>query len=434
MIPTPTEIRVLANSRTKTSKRDLKRKFPRLRLKAFLDTVPRSTKFRSFMPKSFTYLNEELASMPLSLIKDLYLFINLSEKMDAAYPDYYEKKFAMNAKFFGGPKVREEIQERCTIATMESFPMELDYIIVPKMFPNFPRERFVALAEKIRATIIDTLKENKWLSKKGRAGAIKKISTASLYLVTPETESQWNFKPTVAVTKNTPLRNNTKLAYAERLKDFNELGKRIPTDRWEMSPLKVNAYYQPSFNQFVLPIAILQSPFFDAENTVEQNLAAIGSVIGHELGHAIDDMGRRYDYKGRLRDWVTKRDITRLHDRTQPLVKQFDSIGHNGTLTLGENIGDLVGISTSFRAAYPNYTPGKYKADDLQKFYLQFARVWCEVQTPSFAELRLKTDPHSLGKGRINEQMKHQLAFREAFSCNESDPMVLKKNEIIKIW
>jgi putative endopeptidase len=176
----------------------------------------------------------------------------------------------------------------------------------------------------------------------------------------------------------------------------------------------------------------LQPPFYDPEAPEEVNMAAIGSVIGHELGHAVDDKGYTFDYKGRIHPWLKKADEKKFFELAQPLVDQFNRTGGNGKFTLGENIGDLVGLTNAYSVAFPD---GSNKPAALKKaFFTQYANMWCEVQKPEIVELRKKIDPHSLGFARTNEQLKQQPGFAEAFTCKSSDPMVLPKNQIVRIW
>lgn len=433
VFPTPLEIRTVLSQKTKISKLDLL-KYKNLKLDNLLQSIPNKTLIRNIAPKTYSFIDEKLASLSVDEIKDIYFALNIKDILDDSYPEYFKKYYTFQAKYFGLSKERPDREERCTNLVMGSFPMELDYILTPKIFPDFPRERVIKMANSVRAQIVKTLKENKWLSKKGKMGAIKKMQSAPLYLVSPENDVQWNFKPEIKYSATTPVQNILNLKLAITNQNINELGKKLPKDRWEIGPLEVNAYYQPSFNQFVLPVAILQKPMFDKDQSDLQNIAAIGSVIGHELGHGIDDNGRRYDYQGKLHDWVTPKDIENLKKHTTPLIDQFNKIGHNGALTLGENIGDLVGLTNSFRIAFPDYKVGKYKQEQLQDFFLQYARMWCEVQTDSFKEKRLKTDPHSLGFARTNEQLKQQIGFREAYSCKKGDPMFLDEDKLISIW
>lgn len=198
-----------------------------------------------------------------------------------------------------------------------------------------------------------------------------------------------------------------------------------------MGPLTVNAYYSPDKNKFVLPIGILQYPFFIRDGDVVENLGAVGAVVGHELGHSIDDEGSKFDSKGKLKQWMSDEDIKKFQDRGRKMLDQFNKIGHNAQLTQGENIADLVGLTFAYNAAFPDNAG---KIDDKKKFFVAYARVWCNVMREKTKEMQLKTDPHSLGFARINEQVKHQKGFQEAFSCNKSNKLFLEDSSRIEIW
>ena len=200
---------------------------------------------------------------------------------------------------------------------------------------------------------------------------------------------------------------------------------------WGMGPLTVNAYYSPDKNKFVLPIGILQYPFFMKNGDLTENLGAVGAVIGHELGHAIDDQGSQFDSKGRLSQWMTNEDVQKFKDRGQKMIQQFNKIGHNGDLTQGENVADLVGLTFAYNAAFPQSTG---TIAEKQGFFVAYARVWCSVMREKTIEMQLKTDPHSLGFARINEQVKHQPGFYEAFSCNKNNRLYLEPNDRLQVW
>ncbi len=432
-LPAPQEMRDLLNQRTKTTKAELL-KFTHLNLADVLRRIPDSTHLRNIAGKALQQMNRELRELPVEDLKDFYLFYAVASFLDDSQPGYFKKTFAFTGKYLGGPAQRPLRDEQCTTYIMKAYPMEVDSTLLPRIFPGFPREKFITLAETIRSTLVKTLEENSWLSKSGKAGAIEKMATAQLMLVSPENETQWNFNPDAPTHPEQMVRNVIALREKMKAKEISEYGIKVPKDRWMRGPLDVNAYYDATFNQFVLLVGILQAPFFDDSQTREQNLAAIGTVIGHELGHGIDDKGRLYDAAGHFRNWMSTKDRHGLEARSLPLIKQFDAVGHNGTLTLGENTGDNVGLTTSFRAAFPDYAPGKYPKEKLQEFFLQYGRLWCEVQTESVKEMRLKVDPHSLGKERINRQVRHQPGFAEAYSCQEGDPMYLGEKDRVRIW
>ncbi len=257
------------------------------------------------------------------------------------------------------------------------------------------------------------------------------MSKAKLQLVKPRNDEEWYFNPEVAYDPKKPLENMVKLDEALTERMFKELPEPRNRNRWGMGPLTVNAYYSPPDNKFVMPIGILQYPFYDPNLPVEVNLGAVGAVIGHELGHGIDDQGAKYDAEGKLRQWMSDTDIKNFQKRGRNFIEQFNKIGHNGELTLGENIGDLTGVTFAYNAAFP---AGKGKVEDKQKFFLQYARVWCGVELPKYSERLLKVDPHSRGWARVNQQVKNQKAFAEAFSCKKGDAMVLPDDQIVRIW
>ena len=209
---------------------------------------------------------------------------------------------------------------------------------------------------------------------------------------------------------------------------YVEINEPVNKDLWHMGPLTINAYYSPTANKFVLPVGILQYPFFDPNASMESNLGAIGAVIAHELGHGIDDQGSSYDSEGKLRQWFSADDKKNFDARTASLIAQMDAAKHNGSLVLGETIGDFVGLSTAYQAAFPK---SQGSITSKQDFFFSWAHAWCQKSTPGFAELQKKTDPHPLGEARVNEQVKQQPGFAEAFSCQAGDPMNLKQRVII---
>lgn len=429
--PLPAEMREIFNRRMDISRQDLLAKYPNLKFAQLLSKIPETVQLRDVTPDNFAWLNDKFATTPIATLQDIYLWRSLPDYMDDAYQAYYNKWFAFKHKHLGGPAKRSVREERCTKMVMNNFDKEIDAELIDKVFPNFPTERFIAMTEKVRHAIVTGMESNKWLSSEASAAAAKKMKSARLQLVKPMNDEEWDFMPAANYSPSRP-RDNEKL-YRLKLqeKTFAEIQKPRNRDVWGMGPLTVNAYYSPSDNKFVMPIGILQYPFYDPQLSEIQNLGAIGAVIGHELGHGVDDEGSSYDSEGRLNRWMSDKDLKEFQTRTMRLVDQFNGIGHNGKLTLGENIGDLVGVTFAYRAAFPD---NKGSAEDKKKFFIQYARAWCEVMRPKHRELKLKTDPHALGEARVNEQMKHQAGFAEAFQCKPGDKMFLSPKDRVMIW
>lgn len=429
--PLPAEVRDLYTKRTEISKDKLLKTYPNLYLESILAKVPEGTLIRHMIPKSYAFLDKQMKTAKLDDLKAVYMVESLQNLVDDAYPELHKAIFDFENKHLGGPASRPSRDERCTMMVMNRYEKEIDAEVLPIVFPNFPEEKFVALAEHVRQAIIEGVKTNDWLSEEGKKGAVEKVSRATLQLVKPKTEADWYFNPEVAYDIKKPISNAEKLGAAMQARMFKELGEKRNRMRWYMGPLTINAYYSPEDNQFVMPVGILQYPFYDPNLPEITNLGAVGAVIGHELGHGIDDQGAQMDADGKLRQWMSDKDVKNFQARGKKFITQFDKAGHNGKLTLGENIGDLTGVTFAYRAAFPG---GRGSIQDKKDFFIQYGRVWCGLKRPKAEEQQLKTDPHSLGWARVNEQVKNQPAFAEAFSCKKGDKMVLEDKDRVKIW
>ncbi len=431
--PTPPEIKGLIYSRTKITREELVKKNPYLKLEKFLTIIPGHVVIRDIIGnQAMEFLNRKLNTASLEELKSIYLYFQLSPIMDDAYPEFFDKKFEFNKRYLNGPNKRSDRQERCTNHVMADFEKEIDFILLPKVFPNFPKEKFITSIEKIRNTLLAQLEANTWLEPNTKKEAVRKIKNIKLSLVSPSNEEEWDFNPRTNYTTYTPIANNYKLAKLLMDKELKELNGPININRWDMGPLTVNAYYNQLYVQLIFPIGILQYPFYDPNEPEEVNLGAIGVLIGHELGHAIDNHGSNFNADGAFKPWMTPKDKKIFDKKTQYLTIQFNKVGHDGKFTLGENIGDLVGLSIAYQAAFPNGNDNKQELK--RRFFLQFARLWCETQRKGAMKLRLKTNPHSLGYARVNEQIKHQLGFRKAYNCKPGDDMVIPEKKIVKLW
>ncbi|MGZ6485232.1 MAG: M13 family metallopeptidase [Pseudobdellovibrio sp.] len=430
--PLPAQFRDRSTEPRRISREDLFKNISKMKLQNFFDkNVPSKTLIRDFIPESIAFLQKELVPENLQVLKDMYTYRSARGFMDDAYPELFQKRWDFRHKFLGGPLTRSERQERCTSGTMDAFTRELDFEMLPKLFPHFPKDKMVKVAAKIRQSIIDGLQHNTWLSAKGKAGAIKKIKTAKLQLVQPTTDKEWDFKPVQDMLVDKPYENGKLLALASHERAFKRLREGVNQEAWGMGPLTVNAYYSPDKNKFVLPIGILQYPFFVKDGDLIENLGAVGAVVGHEMGHSIDDEGSKYDYTGKLNPWMPEEDTKKFLARGAKMIDEFNKIGHNGELTQGENIADLVGLTFAYHAAFPT---GKGSVEDKKKFFVSYGRLWCNVMREKAQEMQLKTDPHSLGYARINEQVKNQDGFYEAYSCKKGDKLYIEPADRIKIW
>jgi predicted metalloendopeptidase len=230
----------------------------------------------------------------------------------------------------------------------------------------------------------------------------------------------------------------------EQRRQLNHLGQPVDRGEWHMTPQTVNAYYNPLLNEIVFPAAILQPPFFDERADDAANYGGIGAVIGHEISHGFDDVGRQFDEQGNLRDWWTEEDARLFKQRTAALSAQFsaftvlDAQHVNGDLTLGENIADLSGLSIAWKA-YRLSLGGKPGAviDGLtspQRFFAGWAQVWARNYRDDNLRQRLSVDPHSPSEFRANGPVGHIDAFYAAFRVRSGDRLFRRTAERIRIW
>lgn len=430
--PKPAEMRQRYSSNTYWPKEKWLKTYPHFDLHIYFQKLNEKTGLRNLAPESMQFVEQALQQGDLEQLKSVMLYNSLKPIMDEAYPQYFQTAFNFNKKYLGGPQVRPPRDERCTTLTTHTFSMELDQELIPVLFPDFPDKDVITLAEKVRASIIQGLKANTWLSEMARTEGLNKITHAQLKLIKPQKEDDWNFLP---IKKYDPRKIITNRFFAKNAQ-FEKLWAEVKNprnrDRWEMGPLGLNAYYSSEDNQFVLLQGILQYPFYDPAMSHLENTAAIGSIVGHELGHSVDDQGSKYDSEGKLRKWMSMKDLAEFTRRGQSFVERFNQIGHDGRLTLGENIGDHVGMTFSLEAAFPDLK--KAPPEDLQKFFVAYARMWCHVERPDFQKLLLKVDPHASGTARINQQVIHQDAFYRAYQCQTKDAMYIDKKDRLRIW
>ncbi|OKL54497.1 peptidase M13 [Bowdeniella nasicola] len=240
----------------------------------------------------------------------------------------------------------------------------------------------------------------------------------------------------------------------EFARELNKLGGPIDRDEWLMTPQTVNAYYMPTMNEIVFPAAILQPPFFDADADDATNYGGIGAVIGHEIGHGFDDQGSQFDGRGQVVNWWTDTDREEFEKRTSSLIEQYNAFvpsqlpegtpHHvNGALTIGENIGDLGGLSIGLKAyEIALEKQGKALADapvidgltGLQRIFYSWAHIWREKARDAEVIRLLTIDPHSPAEFRCNGVPRNMAAFYEAFDVTEGDGMWLEPEKRVEIW
>lgn len=320
---------------------------------------------------------------------------------------------------------------------------------------HFPPEN-KAKMEQLVADLISAYRESitnlDWMTEETKAKALDKLSTFVTKIGYPV---KWKDYSSLDIKSNDLVGNVRAISTFNYHQQIAKLGKPVDRDEWFMTPQTVNAYYHPVANEIVFPAAILQPPFFDADADPAWNYGGIGAVIGHEIGHGFDDQGSKYDGEGRLNNWWTEADRVEFEKRTKALVDQYssyvpaqfeeDSPHHvNGDLTLGENIGDLGGLSIGLKAydifckreglANSSEAPVIGGYTGVQRVFLSYARIWQEKRRDALMIQRVATDPHSPAEFRCNGVVKNVDAFAEAFDLKPEDALYLAPEDRVRIW
>ncbi|MGZ8815704.1 MAG: M13 family metallopeptidase, partial [Mycobacterium sp.] len=341
----------------------------------------------------------------------------------------------------------EEIRERWkrAVSVVEGLMGDaVGRLYVERYFPPVAKARMDELVANLREAYRVSINSLAWMTPQTREKALAKLDKFTTKIGYP---AKWR-DYSVLVIERDDLYGNYLRGYAvEYDRDLAKLGGPVDRDEWFMTPQTVNAYYNPGMNEIVFPAAILQPPFFDADADDAANYGGIGAVIGHEIGHGFDDQGAKYDGDGNLVDWWTDEDRAEFGTRTKALIEQYDayvpralSNGHhvNGAFTVGENIGDLGGLSIAL-LAYQLSLAGEPAPviDGLtgeQRVFFGWAQVWRTKSRDAEAIRRLAIDPHSPPEFRCNGVVRNVDAFYEAFDVDQSDELYLDPEQRVRIW
>ena len=354
-----------------------------------------------------------------------------------------EANFDFYGKVFSGKKEDHPLWRRATNQVQGVMGEALGRIYVKKYFPASSKERMKTLVENLRIALGERIAAQDWMNDSTKVNALLKLNTFYVKIGYPD---RW--------TDMSDLNIDTKKSYFENMMECRRFwtawhidhtaGKPVDRDDWHMTPQTVNAYYNPTTNEICFPAGILQVPFFDTTADDAFNYGAIGVVIGHEMTHGFDDQGRQYDKDGNMHDWWTESDGKNFTSRTDELANFFSDIkvlpdlNANGRLTLGENLADHGGLQVAWYA-YKNATKRNplpvidgLTAD--QRFFLAYAGVWAGNITEAEIRNRTKSDPHSLGRWRVNGSLPHIDMWYDAFGVKEGDKMFIPKSKRLSLW
>ena len=356
---------------------------------------------------------------------------------------FVDANFAFYGTTISGTPRNKDRWKRGVAVVEAALGEAVGQIYVARHFPETHKARMQTLVANLIEAYRRSITGVGWMGEDTKAEALRKLEAFRAKIGYPD---KWIDYSAVEIDPTDLLGNVERAHNADVDRHLDEVGKPVDRTKWLMTPQTVNAYYHPMMNEIVFPAAILQPPFFTADADDAVNYGGIGAVIGHEIGHGFDDQGSQFDGDGALRNWWTDQDRQAFEALTARLVAQYDALsptaapGHhvNGRLTLGENIGDLAGLTIAFKA-YQISLDGKEPEvlDGLtgqQRFFASWAAGWRQVIRQEEAIRRLATDPHSPNEFRTNAIAKNLDSFHDAFEVTEDDGMWMPAAERVSIW
>jgi len=359
---------------------------------------------------------------------------NLSESLEKRHFDFHGTAIS-------GIDEQRPLWKRAVSTTGSVLGELVGQLYVERHFTPEAKERMNELVDNLKRAFAGRIESLDWMGEGTKKQALEKLTQFNTKIGYPDV---WKSYEALKIAKHSLAANTLAAAEFESDRNLTKLGEPIDRNEWHMTPQTINAYYNPTMNEIVFPAAILQPPFFNLQADDAVNYGGIGAVIGHELSHGFDDKGSKFDGKGNLRNWWTEEDRMEFDRRAAGLVKQYneyrpvEDMAINGELTLGENIGDLGGLSVAF-AAYRLSLDGKEAPviDGLtgdQRFFLGWGQVWRRLYRDAELRKRLIVDPHSPSQYRVNGIVRNMDAFYEAFDIKPGDAMYIAPADRVRIW
>ncbi len=386
-------------------------------------------------------LNNIIKNTPLPTWKTYLKWSLVNGAATALNTALDEENFSFNGTILNGvPKQRPQWRRAVGIVNGSLGEM-VGKLYVERHFSAAAKARMLELVGNLLKSYEASIKELDWMSPETKVEALKKISKFTPKIGYPD---KWRDYSTLKIVKDDLYGNLTRSTAFEYNRMIAKLGKPVDRTEWGMTPQTVNAYYNPPLNEIVFPAAILQPPFFDMNADDAVNYGGIGAVIGHEIGHGFDDEGSGFDGDGVMRNWWTEKDKSEFKKRTSALVAQYSSFNvfpdlHvNGEFTLGENIGDLGGMTIALKAYHaslkgqPAPVLDGFNGD--QRVFIGWAQVWLNKAREQALRKQVATDPHSPAQFRINGVVRNIPEFYTAFNVKPGDSLYLAPEQRVKIW
>jgi len=387
-----------------------------------------------------------LADEPLEDLKTLFTWQVIDGAASFLTTEIYQASFDFYGKVLSGREEPSPLWKRAVGIVNGTLGEAVGQMYVKKYFPEENKERMLALVHNLQKALGLRIEGLEWMSEETKAKALEKLAAFTIKIGYPD---KWRDYSALDINANdTYYANLQRAAKFEQNYSLSFLGKPVDKQKWYMTPQTVNAYYNPSSNEICFPAGILQYPFFDMSADDAFNYGAIGVVIGHEMTHGFDDQGCQFDKDGNMSNWWTAEDKAAFDARTKVMEEAFNRIEvapgvhANGAFTLGENIADHGGLQVAFLAFCLNEA-SKPESERLQerdgftpaqRFFLAYANVWAGNIRPEEILNRTKSDPHSLGRWRVNGALPHISAWYDAWNVTPESPMYIAPENRVSIW
>jgi putative endopeptidase len=400
------------------------------------------TGFSLSQPKFFAEFDKMLADVPAADWQAYLRYHALNDAAPYLSDAMSNESFAFYGTTLSGQPEQQPRWKRVLGTINGTMGEALGQLYVQQVFPEESKVAMQELVGNLRFALKARLEKLEWMSADTKAKALEKLGTFDPKIGYPD---KWRDYSGLSINGSNSYHANVTAASAfENAYRMSKIGKPADRQEWGMSPQTVNAYYNPLKNEIVFPAAILQPPFFDVDADPALNYGGIGAVIGHEIMHGFDDQGSKFDAQGNNANWWTEQDMKSFNARTSKLVKQFDDyvaiddLHVKGELTLGENIGDLGGVTIAYDALQHDLMNKRMTLIDGftqdQRFFLNFATIWRNNMRPEALKVMLNTNPHSPAKFRANGAPSNLDAFAQAFQCKNGDEMVRSGDNKVTIW
>jgi putative endopeptidase len=393
-------------------------------------------------PKVMAVANDLMTKLNEQQMRDYMAGLLISGSAGYLSDEFGETSFDFYGRMLSGQKERKPRWKRALSAPNGLLGEAVGEIYVNKYFAHGSKEKMMKLINELRKSLAAHIAGLTWMSEQTKINALVKLNAFTVKIGYPD---KWRDYSGLLVDPSKSLYDNIKAASLyETRRNLDKMGKPVDKDEWGMTPQTVNAYYNPTTNEICFPAAILQPPFFDVEADDATNFGAIGVVIGHEMTHGFDDQGRMFDQYGNMTDWWTEEDSQKFQEAAEKLAAQFDQIivvkdqHANGHLTLGENIADQGGLRIAYDAFKTTQQYREGKSIDgftpTQRFYLSYGRIWADNMTEEAIFQQTKSDPHSIGRYRVNATLRNIDTFFDAFGIKAGDKMWLDPADRAIIW